>query len=59
VAALSGFQILVDRGRCVIVGHGRLAAAKLLKLDRVPIIRIEHLSSGMDALVIGSFLVDK
>ncbi len=36
--------ILVDRSRCVIAGHGRLAAAKLLKLDRVPIIRIEHLS---------------
>ncbi len=35
--------ILVDRTRCVIAGHGRLAAAKLLKLDRVPIIRIEHL----------------
>jgi ParB-like chromosome segregation protein Spo0J len=38
--------ILVDRGRCVIAGHGRLAAAKLLKLDRVPIIRIEHLSDA-------------
>ena len=46
MAALSGFQILVDRGRCVIAGHGRLAAAKLLKLDRVPIIRIEHLSNA-------------
>jgi DNA modification methylase len=38
--------ILVDRSGCVIAGHGRLAAAKLLKLDRVPIIRIEHLSDA-------------
>ena len=38
--------ILVDRRRRVIAGHGRLAAAKLLKLDRVPIIRIEHLSDA-------------
>jgi DNA modification methylase len=38
--------ILVDSSGCVIAGHGRLAAAKLLKLDRVPIIRIEHLSDA-------------
>jgi DNA modification methylase len=38
--------ILVDRKECVIAGHGRLAAAKLLKLDRVPTIRIEHLSGA-------------
>jgi DNA modification methylase len=36
--------ILVDRNRCVIAGHGRLAAAKLLKLDRIPTIRLEDLS---------------
>jgi DNA modification methylase len=38
--------ILVDRSQSVIAGHGRLAAAKLLKLDPVPIIRIEHLSDA-------------
>jgi DNA modification methylase len=38
--------ILVDRNGRVIAGHGRLAAAKLLKLERVPIIRVEHLSDA-------------
>jgi DNA modification methylase len=38
--------ILVDRNGRVIAGHGRLAAAMLLKLERVPIIRIEHLSDA-------------
>lgn len=32
--------ILVDGENNVIAGHGRLEAAKLLGLDRVPIIRI-------------------
>lgn len=45
--------ILVDRNRCVIAGHGRLAAAKLLKLDRVPTIRLESLSdTQMRAFII-------
>jgi DNA modification methylase len=38
--------ILVDANMQVIGGHGRLAAARLLKLDRVPTIRIEHLSDA-------------
>jgi DNA modification methylase len=38
--------ILVDRNQRVIAGHGRLAAAKLLKLDRVPTIRLENLSAS-------------
>src|ERR1700687_3511460 len=38
--------ILVNSERSVIAGHGRLAAAKLLKLRRIPIIRIEHLSDS-------------
>jgi ParB-like chromosome segregation protein Spo0J len=38
--------LIVDRRRSVRAGHGRLAAAKLLNLDRVPIIRIEHLSDA-------------
>src|SRR5712692_2976652 len=38
--------ILVAGKQRVIAGHGRLAAAKLLKLDRVPTIRLEHLSDA-------------
>jgi DNA modification methylase len=38
--------ILIDRNQRVIAGHGRLAAAKLLKLDRVPTIRLENLSDN-------------
>jgi DNA modification methylase len=38
--------ILVDRNRRVIAGHGRLAAAELLKLRRVPIVSLEHLSDA-------------
>ena len=36
--------ILVDRDMKVIAGHGRVAAARLLQMDKVPIIRLEHLS---------------
>jgi ParB-like chromosome segregation protein Spo0J len=41
-----GFQqpIVVDRGGVVIIGHGRLAAAKQLNLDTVPVVRAENLS---------------
>lgn len=38
--------ILVDAEGGVIAGHGRLEAAKLLKLDRVPVIRIEDMSAA-------------
>jgi len=43
-----GFNVpvLVDAGLQVVAGHGRLAAAKLLKLDRVPTIRLQHLSDA-------------
>ncbi len=43
-----GFNVpvLVDAGLHVIAGHGRLAAAQLLKLDHVPTIRLEHLSDA-------------
>jgi DNA modification methylase len=43
-----GFNVpvLVDAGLRVIAGHGRLAAASLLKLDHVPTIRLEHLSDA-------------
>lgn len=36
--------ILVDRELKVIAGHGRAAAARLLQMETVPIIRLEHLS---------------
>lgn len=36
--------ILVDAESFVIAGHGRLAAAKLLKLETVPTLCIDHLS---------------
>ncbi len=36
--------ILIDPEGIVIAGHGRLAAAKLLRLDRVPTIRITDLT---------------
>lgn len=36
--------VLVDKNNTVIAGHGRLAAAKLLGIEQVPTIRLEHLS---------------
>jgi DNA modification methylase len=36
--------ILVDRRGTIKAGHGRLEAAKYLKLTHVPVIRLEHLS---------------
>jgi DNA modification methylase len=36
--------IVVDKDLIVIAGHGRLAAAKDLRLRKVPIIRVEHLN---------------
>jgi DNA modification methylase len=41
-----GFNVplLVDSSSRVIAGHGRLLAAKLLGLDKAPVIRLEHLS---------------
>jgi DNA modification methylase len=36
--------VLIDGERRIIAGHGRVAAAKLLGMDRVPTVRLEHLS---------------
>lgn len=43
-----GFNVplLVDRDSQVIAGHGRLAAAKLLKIDQVPTLALEHLTDA-------------
>jgi len=38
--------ILVDKENGVIAGHGRLMAAKKLGLDKVPCIRLEHLTDA-------------
>jgi 16S rRNA G966 N2-methylase RsmD len=38
--------ILVDADGVILAGHGRVAAAKLLGLDEVPVIQIEHLSEA-------------
>src|SRR5687767_12064881 len=36
--------ILIDEGRMVLAGHGRLSAARLLGLESVPTLRLSHLS---------------
>jgi DNA modification methylase len=36
--------ILADENNTVLAGHGRLEAAKLLKLETVPVVRVEHLT---------------
>lgn len=37
--------ILVDEGNVILAGHGRFLAAKKLKLNTVPVIKITHLSA--------------
>ena len=38
--------ILIDADGGVIAGHGRLTAAKLLGIERVPTIRLDHMSEA-------------
>ncbi len=38
--------VLIDASGAIIAGHGRVEAAKLLGLSRVPTLRIEHLSDA-------------
>jgi hypothetical protein len=38
--------ILVDEKNVIIAGHGRLLAAEHLKMDKVPVIRLEHLTEA-------------
>lgn len=38
--------ILIDENSEIIAGHGRYAAALLLKLDKVPIIKLSHLNEA-------------
>ena len=41
-----GFQqpIVVDKDNIVVIGHGRLLASKRLKLEKVPVVKLENLS---------------
>lgn len=41
-----GFQqpIVVDKDNVVVIGHGRLLASKRLKLEQVPVVKLENLS---------------
>lgn len=36
--------VLIDEANTILAGHGRVEAAKLLKLKDVPVVRIEHMS---------------
>ena len=42
-----GFSVpvLIDKDDMILAGHGRIEAAKLLKLDRVPCVRLESMTS--------------
>lgn len=36
--------VLIDGSGTILAGHGRVAAARLLDIDAVPCVRLEHLS---------------
>lgn len=38
--------VLIDEAQTILAGHGRVEAAKLLKLEEVPVVRIEHMSEA-------------
>jgi DNA modification methylase len=38
--------VLIDGGNLILAGHGRVEAAKLLGVERVPTLRIEHLTDA-------------
>ena len=38
--------LLIDSSNMILAGHGRLEAAKLLGLDKVPCVRLEHMSAA-------------
>ena len=38
--------LLIDEGNTLIAGHGRLMAAKELKMDEIPCVRLSHLSEA-------------
>ena len=38
--------LLIDKDGVIIAGHGRVAAAKTLELETVPVIRLDHMSEA-------------
>jgi hypothetical protein len=38
--------VLIDRNNTILAGHGRVAAARLLGMDAVPCIRLEHMTAA-------------
>ena len=38
--------LLIDSRRTILAGHGRLEAARLLGLDKVPCVRLDHMTSA-------------
>lgn len=38
--------IIIDKDNGIIAGHGRVMAAKLLKIDEIPFVRAEHLTEA-------------
>lgn len=39
-------SVLIDNENTILAGHGRVAAAKLLEMDRVPCLRVETMSQA-------------
>ena len=42
--------MLIDQDNLVIAGHGRLEAARLVGLQTVPVLRIEHLTDEQERM---------
>jgi ParB-like chromosome segregation protein Spo0J len=38
--------VLIDNDRMILAGHGRVEAAKLLKIDKVPCVRLADMSAA-------------
>src|SRR5690242_10850929 len=38
--------VLIDGSRCILAGHGRVEAAKVLGLKTVPTVRLDHLTDA-------------
>jgi len=38
--------VLIDEARTILAGHGRVEAAKSLGMEKVPVVRIEHMSEA-------------
>jgi ParB-like chromosome segregation protein Spo0J len=47
--------ILIDEANIIIAGHGRVEAAKLLGLETVPTIRLDHLTDAQKRAIAESW----